>query len=72
MNEHNLMDRRWSELSDELHDILMVASRLREVSEMNNQELRLLCGEMSNQEIRTVRAVLNYIIGKNIGKNDRA
>lgn len=38
-----------------------VEQRLKTVMAMSDQQLRLMAGEMTAQEIRTVRAVLNYI-----------
>lgn len=39
-----------------------VLVRARMVQEMNGHGLRLICGEMTAQEIRTVRAIVNYIL----------
>lgn len=39
--------------------------------QMDAQEMRLRCGEMSAQEMRTVRAVLSIIIAANAELSDR-
>ncbi len=44
-------------------DILERVSKLKEWSEMTDSELRLYCGELTAQEIRSIRAVL-YAIRK--------
>jgi hypothetical protein len=46
---------------DMTHDAILVEKRLEHWRAMSDQELRLRCGEMTAQEIRTVRAVLNAI-----------
>ena len=40
--------------------------------DMSNSEMRLICGELTTQEIRTVKTVLNYIcISKGIRSMER-
>lgn len=41
-----------------------IAERLAEWRDMPSAEMRLRCGEMTDQEIRTVRAVLSCIIAE--------
>ncbi len=41
-----------------------ILARLNEWSNITDSEMRLRCGEITAQEIRTVRAVLNAIIGE--------
>ncbi len=40
---------------------LDVGNKVSIAREWSDQQLRLLCGELSAQEIRTVRAVLNFL-----------
>jgi hypothetical protein len=40
---------------------LDVGNKVAIAREWSDQQLRLLCGEMTAQEIRTVRAVLNFL-----------
>lgn len=39
-----------------------VLFRAMKVNQLNEQALRLICGEMTAQEIRSVRAIVNYIL----------
>ncbi len=43
-------------------------NRLHEWANLTDAELRLRCGEMTSQEIRTVRAVLNAILDNVTGQ----
>lgn len=50
---------------DEQNRLVIQDDRLREWLNLTDAGLRLRCGELTAQEIRTVRAVLNAIAGAN-------
>lgn len=55
--EHLLTDDQWIAALK----CLDVGSKVAIAREWSDQQLRLVCGEMTGQEIRTVRAVLNFL-----------
>ena len=38
--------------------------RADKIQNATDSQLRLMCGELTAQEIRSIRAVVNYIVGK--------
>jgi hypothetical protein len=53
------------DLERERNDALKTQERVKNWKLMTAQELRLTCGEITAQEIRTIRAVLDQILSKN-------
>jgi len=45
----------------ELIEYYYTSQRAERIKSASDSQLRLMCGEMTAQEIRTVRAVVNYI-----------
>lgn len=39
------------------------AERAEKIYRMNNSEMRLMCGELTSDEIRTIKAVLKHVLG---------
>lgn len=52
------MQREWEYRVSKWHGTYARTTKLQRASDA---ELRLLCGELSAQEVRTIRAVLNFI-----------
>ena len=73
MGDPTICEEEWTEISDILNDAVMplilennkLKTDLEFWRKMSSQEMRLRCGEMSAQEIRTVRAVLGIILSAN-------
>lgn len=73
MGDPTICEEEWTEISDILNDAVMplilenkrLKTDLEFWRKMSSQEMRLRCGEMSAQEIRTVRAVLDTILSAN-------
>jgi hypothetical protein len=40
----------------------MALARAKKLSEASNAQLSLICGELTAKELRTIRAILNYIL----------
>ena len=53
------MRRKWEYRVIEWHG---THARTKKLQRASDAELRLLCGELSAQEVRTIRAVLNFIL----------
>ena len=53
------MDKEWAARLGQWHGTQARAKRLDRAS---NAELRLLCGELTSSEIRTIRAVVKFIL----------
>jgi hypothetical protein len=52
-------------MSDRLHDAAAVTlERLQDWHRASADTLRLRCGELSTEEVRLIRAVLNAIVGR--------
>jgi len=52
-------------MSDRLHDAAAVTlERLQDWHQASADTLRLRCGELSTEEVRLIRAVLNAIVGR--------
>lgn len=64
------MNRPSEEYLKQFEQPIAQAFRLREWLNLTDAGLRLRCGELTAQEIRTVRAVLNAIAGANTAVSD--
>lgn len=51
------------EFEDKMTHYYNVALRANKIQNANDSQLRLMCGELTAQEIRSIRAIVNYIKG---------
>lgn len=51
------------EFDAEIAKYYHVALRAEKVKNVSDSQLRLMCGELTAQEIRSIRAIVNYIVG---------
>lgn len=60
--EFNL-EKSSREFEEKMTQYYNVTLRANKVKDASDSQLRLMCGELTAQEIRSIRAIVNYIVG---------
>jgi len=57
------LEKSQKEFEDKMTSYYNVSLRADKIQNASDSQLRLMCGELTAQEIRSIRAVVNYIAG---------